>query len=254
MSDGSETKITGNQGVQVIARAAEILRVLKSDNEGLSLGEIAKRTSLPRATVQRIVNALLSEKLVMAVSKQGNLRLGPEIQSLAAAGRLNIADLVRPILEGLAEETGETVDLSVFHDDPVVFVDQVVGTQNLRTVSAVGETFTLTNTANGKATLALLDDATLTRLALREFHAGNKGSTCLDALLAEIRSIRDGQVASDLGEHTEGISAVSVAFVDPSLAIYSISLPVPTHRFKSKKPDLIAALRNALRQVKVILE
>ena len=228
MSDGSETKITGNQGVQVIARAAEILRVLKSDNEGLSLGEIAKRTSLPRATVQRIVNALLSEKLVMAVSKQGNLRLGPEIQSLAAAGRLNIADLVRPILEGLAEE--------------------------LRTVSAVGETFTLTNTANGKATLALLDDATLTRLALREFHAGNKGSTCLDALLAEIRSIRDGQVASDLGEHTEGISAVSVAFVDPSLAIYSISLPVPTHRFKSKKPDLIAALRNALRQVKVILE
>jgi len=253
MDDGSDTKISGNQGVQVIARAAEILRVLKTDTRGLSLGEIAKRVSLPRSTVQRIVNALLAEKLVMAVSSQGGLRLGPEIQSLAAAGRLNIADLVRPILEDLSRKTGETVDLSVFRDDHVVFVDQVIGTQKLRTVSAVGEIFTLTNTANGKATLALLDDETLGELAMREIRVGNGTTPSLSELFSEIEKIRETKIACDLGEHTDGISAGSVAFIEPSGLIYSISLPVPTQRFNAKKPELIGALRMALHAVEELL-
>ena len=35
--------------------------------------------------------------------------------------------------------------------DHLVFIDQVIGSQRLRTVSAVGETFPLHCTANGKA-------------------------------------------------------------------------------------------------------
>ena len=43
-------------GVQVIARAAQVLRVLEHETEGLSLGEIAGRVDLARSTVQRIVH------------------------------------------------------------------------------------------------------------------------------------------------------------------------------------------------------
>jgi hypothetical protein len=41
--------------VQVIARAATILRALEEENSGLSLGQIAQRVNLARSTVQRIV-------------------------------------------------------------------------------------------------------------------------------------------------------------------------------------------------------
>ena len=41
--------------VQVIARAATILRALEEENAGLSLGQIAQRVNLARSTVQRIV-------------------------------------------------------------------------------------------------------------------------------------------------------------------------------------------------------
>ena len=44
--------------VQVIARAATILRALEEENSGLSLGQIAQRVNLARSTVQRIVAAL----------------------------------------------------------------------------------------------------------------------------------------------------------------------------------------------------
>jgi DNA-binding IclR family transcriptional regulator len=42
-------------GIQVIARAATILRLLKTNQSGLSLGQIAAQADLPRSTVQRIV-------------------------------------------------------------------------------------------------------------------------------------------------------------------------------------------------------
>jgi DNA-binding IclR family transcriptional regulator len=62
--------------VQVIARAAAILRALEEEKSGLSLGQIASRVDLARSTVQRIVSALESEKLVLAASPN---RLAPQI-------------------------------------------------------------------------------------------------------------------------------------------------------------------------------
>src|SRR5476651_1779807 len=65
--------------VQVIARAATILRALENENVGLSLGQIALRVNLARSTVQRIVAALETEKLVIAATPNGRVRLGPTI-------------------------------------------------------------------------------------------------------------------------------------------------------------------------------
>src|ERR1051325_11211715 len=69
--------------VQVIARAAHILRALEGEDAGLSLGQIAARVSLARSTVQRIVASLEAEKLVIAASPTGRVRLGPAVRRLA---------------------------------------------------------------------------------------------------------------------------------------------------------------------------
>ena len=44
--------------IQVISRAAKILRTLKDHPKGLSLSQISKEVGLARSTVQRIVNSL----------------------------------------------------------------------------------------------------------------------------------------------------------------------------------------------------
>ena len=48
-----KTKPGRSQGIQVIARAAAILRVLRDSQGGLSLGQISRQVDLPRSTVQR---------------------------------------------------------------------------------------------------------------------------------------------------------------------------------------------------------
>src|SRR5499426_2218396 len=97
--------------VQVIARAASILRALEHEVSGLSLGQIAQRVNLARSTVQRIVAALQAEKLVIAASPNGRVRLGPTILRLAASASADFVSIARPFLVVLSNELKETVDL-----------------------------------------------------------------------------------------------------------------------------------------------
>jgi DNA-binding IclR family transcriptional regulator len=241
-----------NGGIQVIARAAAILRTLKTSRGGLSLAQIAERVGLPRSTVQRIVNALQDERLVIASSTGVGFRLGPELHALAEAAHYNVVDALRPLLQSLAAQTGETVDLAVLRGGQMIFIDQVAGTQRLRAVSSVGDAFPLTDTANGKACLALMEDGEVQRLAQAEL--GTKANASfMKRLSAEIASVRKHGHALDLDEHTAGISAVGIAFRDVRGDCHAISIPAPSARFAANRASLIAALMRARDQIPAIL-
>lgn len=239
MDDGSDA--SARNGIQVIARAAAILRTLKETQTGMSLAQIAGKLDLPRSTVQRIVSALQVERLVIASATGGGLRLGPELHALAGAARYDIVDRCRPFLTDLAQTTGETVDLSVLRGARIIFLDQVQGTHRLRTISCVGEVFPLTTTANGRACLSLLPEADVARLASAEWaQLGIKGDlAALQALMVEITKTG---LAFDLDDHTPGISAVGFAFRDTVGDLHSISVPVPSTRFAERSDAVVAAL------------
>lgn len=231
-AEKSQDKSQDKSQVQVIARAATILRALEQESAGLSLGQIAQRVNLARSTVQRIVAALEAEKLLIAASPMGRVRLGPAILRLAASVRSDFVALARPFILRLSDELRETVDLSMVRKDHLIFIDQVIGSQRLRTVSAVGETFPLHCTANGKAYLSRLDDAAIERLIGRSFEGRTpKTLTRLDALLADLKSARKTGVAYDREEHTLGICAAGIALTDPLGNPVAISVPVPAQRF-----------------------
>ncbi|MGB0664089.1 MAG: IclR family transcriptional regulator [Pontibacterium sp.] len=239
-----------NQGVKVISRAAAILRTLRDDNKGLSLGQIAEKVGLPRSTVQRIVNALLDEQLVIMTSAEGGLRLGPEIQSLASAGKMDVAEIAHPFLAELSELTGETTDLAVFRNNQMVFIDQVEGSHRLRTRSGVGEIFPLTTTANGKAALALMDEEVAATLISREIKNNEGTPRSLSEVIAEIEDVRRQGYALDIDGHTEGVSAVGSAFIGPEGSIYALSIPVPSTRFKRNQAINTERLIEATQKLK----
>jgi DNA-binding IclR family transcriptional regulator len=236
--------------VQVIARAATILRALEDENAGLSLGQIAQRVNLARSTVQRIVSALETEKLVIAATPNGRVRLGPTILRLAASVRSDFVSLARPFLERLSEELHETVDLSTVKKDHLVFIDQVIGSQRLRTVSAVGETFPLHCTANGKAYLAQLSEPAIEALIGRAYESRTpKTLKRFDLLLEDLKVARRTGIAFDREEHTLGVCAVGVALHDPLGNAVAISVPVPTQRFPDRATliaELLMATKRAL--------
>jgi len=229
--------------VQVIARAAAIMRALEDTTTGLSLGEIALKVGLARSTVQRIVAALEIEKLVVPASPTGRVRLGPTILRLAGSVRTDFATLAKPFLIELSKELHETVDLASIKGDHLVFIDQVIGSQRLRTVSAVGESFPLYCTANGKAYLAELDDAEIEALVGKSYKMRTPSTlTKLSELLDDIHAVRRDGYAIDREEHAPGICAAGVAMRDMLGNYVAISVPVPAQRFESERAKICERL------------
>ena len=244
MSDGRRTR-----GIQVISRAADILRHLGQNTEGQSLAQIARHVELPRSTVQRIVGALSLEGFVSPERADGGFRLGPEIQSLANASRVGLAGRMRQAMKAISKETGETVDLAILGENRMLFIDQVVGTHRLRAVSSIGETFPLTNTANGKAALACVERQRAADLIAWELGNPDASSARLAGVLDEIETVRSGGLAFDENEHTEGICAVGFALHDRGGDILALSVPVPHNRYFRVKDKLESTLASWKRKL-----
>jgi DNA-binding IclR family transcriptional regulator len=242
-------------GIQVIARAAAVLRALQAHPQGLSLGELAKLLSLPRSTVQRIVDALDAENLVIAASPTRGVRLGPALLPLAAATRFEIAELALPALQEIARDCGETVDLSLLDGDKLVFVSQVPGVHRLRADSAVGLSFALHSTAPGKAMLGRMAPEALAnvkaRIKLTRYTPATITSwSVLESVLAQVRS---HHLASDEEENAVGICALAMALVLPHGELAAISVPMPTQRYAGARKQVEALLRTHTARLQAML-
>lgn len=232
-----------NGGVQVIARAASILRVLKRHPQGLSLSQIAKEVRLPRSTVHRIVGALEAERFVTSASPDGRIRLGPGLVPLAGLVNGDLRRGLRPYLESLHHEVNETIDLAVLDEDQLLFIDQIAAPHRLQAVSGIGVTFPLHCTANGKALLAELPREEVERLIPEQLPALTPNTITTRArLLEELERVKVERVAFDREEHTIGICAVGVAVHDPMGRSAAITIPVPSIRFYGNEERLAAAL------------
>ena len=214
----------------------------------MSLGQIANKVGLPRSTVQRIVSALQAEQLVVYQQNSRGFELGPEISALAAASQNNIVEQCRLFLIELTQATGETADLSVMRDGRMVFLDQVPGIHRLRTISSVGEVFPLTTTANGRACLASFPDQQALALVRSEWQTrGVEGD--LEAFRQLLAQVRETGLAYDLDEHSVGISAIGISFIDKAGDVYAISVPVPSSRFDAVRCKIENALLKTAQQL-----
>jgi DNA-binding IclR family transcriptional regulator len=241
------------EGVQVIARAAEMLRRLAAEPHGLTLIELSARVGLPRSTAHRIVSALAQEGFVRP-APSGKLRIGPALIGLAVSSRSDLRHEAGPYLERLSHELRETVDLAVLDAGEVLFIDQYTSRRTLRIVSEIGARFPLHATANGKALLAALSPDEVYELLPKRLPASTKNTvTDRETLLRELDEIRKTGVARDREEFTIGISAVGTAVRDAVGAVAAITVVVPVTRFDGSEAQITAALVRTRDEIQAVL-
>lgn len=241
-------------GIQVISRAADILRALHDSPDGLTLAEVARRVGLPRSTVHRIVGTLEKEGFVVTGRPHGRLELGPELGRLAATSSSKMLQIVRPYIEQLARAVVETVDLAVLRDGRVHFVDQIAAAHRLRADSVVGELYPAHCTANGKVLLAALSEQALERtLPARLPRYTDRTIVARGDLLAELERVRSEGVGFDLEEHTDRICAVAAPIRDALGVIAAVTIAVPAERFYGREDELVGALRDTVARIDAAL-
>lgn len=230
------------EGIQVIARAAAILREVGARPDGLSLGKLAAATGLARSTVQRIVDALEMEHLVQAGA--GGVRPGWGLRRLGELPGAGIAQELRGALYGLFEASHETVDLSTLSGGEVLFMDRFLSDQPERAVPTVGATYPAYTMAIGKALLACLSDDDVSALYADAPLQRLTPNTVADmaALLKQVRQVRAGGFAYDLEEHALGHSAIGLPLGVYQGVALGVSVVLPTHRFDERRAALEQAL------------
>jgi len=235
-------------GIQVIARAASIMRALGNHPQGLSLAAIAQLVSLPRSTVQRIINALEEEFLVEALGPSGGFKLGPALGQLINQAQTDIISLVKPHLKSLAEELQESVCLASLAGDKIYVLDRIVAERELRVVFPIGINVPATSTAAGKALLATLPEEALQALLVDPLPVFTANTLDRKALDKQLTQVQAGGVATDRDEHIEGVCSFAVP-LDTYLGYFSIAIVLPSSRATSRAKVLQSALRDSKQKI-----
>ena len=144
--------------IQVLERAFGLLDVLASQPDPVPLKVISERTGLHPSTAHRILNDLTIGRYVDR-PEAGSYRLGMRLLELGnlVKSRISVRELALPVMRELHAQTAETVNLSVRHDDEIVYVERTSsGRSAMRIVHMIGARAPLHVTAAGK--LFLLDE------------------------------------------------------------------------------------------------
>ena len=107
-----------------LQRGLQILRAFTRDRPKIGAPEIAKELKIPRSTVFRLMQTLEYMGFLERVEKSNDFRLGAAVLSIGFEylASLGVAEMARPILEKLRDDTGFSAHLAIRDGASVVFV------------------------------------------------------------------------------------------------------------------------------------
>ena len=237
-------------GVQSVDRALQVLEILARQGDA-GVSEIAEEMGVHKSTVSRLMGSLVGRDMVRQNHERGKYQLGFGVLRLAASipGRLSVVHEAREVLETLANEYKETVNLAVLRSNYAVNVDQAMGPSTLATYDWVGSLTPLHATSSGKVLLASLtaDERTQVfkavglpaRTPLTVTNRGELEKQLLDVARKGYATVHE--------EFEIGLTAVAVPiFNHTGSVIAAVSISGPAFRFSPEdQPELISGLREA---------
>jgi len=240
-------------GIQVIARVADILRHLSTVTDGLTPQELADRSGIPRPTIYRIAKALATEDFVRLLPS-GKLVVGPGLMGVAISSRRGIRHEVSPFLKQLSIELDETADLAVLYAGEALYVDQYVSPHVLRIVAHIGGRLPLHCTANGKALLASLTPEQMDSVLPAKLERLTPNTiTDRRHLREEVQRVRLTGLSFDLEEYAIGVVAVGAYVRDALGDVVSLAAVVPMARFRVDEDAIVAAVARTREQAQAVL-
>jgi DNA-binding IclR family transcriptional regulator len=242
------TQTESGGGVRSVGRALEILALLGDRPAGLTLRDAVAATGLPKTTVLRLLQTLEQHGLLWNVGSQTYVP-GPALLHLADAAtdvwRLR-PDLAQ-MLEDLAIECHETVNLWVRRGLRRVCVAQAQANRSLRHVIRVGDELPLDSGASSKVLLTALSDEAIGDVAA----ASLRGTATVENLRAWAAAATERGWAISHGEREEGLSAVAVPVRSAGgAAVATLVLSGPTVRFSDERVEqFLVGLREAADEI-----
>ena len=221
--------------IQVIERMMSLLDTLAGHGAPVNLKQLAMQTKLHPSTAHRILGVMVENRLVDRV-EPGTYRLGIRLLELGnlVKSRISVRQEALPHMQRLHQELGETVNLSVRHDDEVVYIERTAGSSSMmRVVQIIGARAPLHITAVGKIFLAEEGPEQSTQYVQRTGLPMYTENTLTDpeSLARELEKIRRQGYALDNEEAEKGVSCIGAGiYNDEGRLVAGLSVSAPSDR------------------------
>jgi len=248
------------QGTQALARAIAVLNAVRGGCSDLA--SIGRAAEISKSTTHRLVMFLQRNGFLRYVEGRGYF-LGPKLIELGAAAleQMPLTRIARPYLERLAQQTGDTIHLSIRDGDVIVYVDKISSNKGLEMRSRVGLHKPVATTGTGKALMLDLPEeewARLYSLAHSEVIAAEvppPGFMPWDEYREAMRDYRSKGYTIELEENEAGIRCVAAPIRDARGAIVaglSVASTIPymsRERMQTLAPAVVACAQSISREL-----
>ena len=232
--------------MKTLTKVLQILDWIVHVARPVTLGEVAVALDLSMATAFRTLHSLEEHRLLSLDPETKTYRPGLGLWSLAclAIDRQGVLATVRPVLQGLVDETGESASYAMYDHGEIVYLDKVDSPRPVAAILKLGERAPAHCVSTGKVILAYLEGEAL-NVAIRESLARHKSPKYADeaALRAHLAIVRKKGYAINWGEYRNDIAGVAAPVMNHDHWVRtSIGISGPSNRLSPKTLDSYAQI------------
>jgi len=234
----------------VLDRTLGILELLAQHGHGLEMAAIADQLNIPRSGVHRLLADLVRCGYVRQTRDHGEYVLTTKLVAMGLSYLSNsgIVDVAQPLLDRLAEISGELVRLSVIDGERLTWVARAQGArQGLRYDPDMGSDARLSCSASGHAWMMTLSDEQALALVAQQglgqsSDYGPNAPGSLQEVLHCVQAARARGYSLTVETFTAGLNAMGapVCLAGQS-AMGVVTIAGPSARFTEEKMAALAA-------------
>jgi DNA-binding IclR family transcriptional regulator len=198
--------------VDAAAKALDLLNAFSFSQRRLSLGDLATRTGIPRATAFRLLSTLEVSGYVTKTGGEYQLGLKCFMLGNIVAADLDLREVARAHLVALRDATRETTQIAILDHWQVVYLERVPSPQPVGFMRArAGAILPAHCTGLGKTLLAFEPETEVAAWAATQTFAPLTRHTITSArrLLDELRAIRERGYGVDEEENELGVRCIA---------------------------------------------
>lgn len=231
-----------------LLKGLKMLQALASSERPRGVTDLAQELGLTKSNSHRLLKTLVASGFVQTNPETGKYAATLKIWELGSLilARVDVKSVAGAYLQELADNTGETVHLSLLVENVVVYIDKIDSLQPVRAYSQIGKSAPAYCVATGKALLAFQSEDVVARVckSLEQFTSRTLNNP--DELRRELARVRQLGYAINRGEWREDVCGVGAPIRDSSRQVVAaVGISGPASRLKptfmrDQAPEIIA--------------
>jgi IclR family transcriptional regulator, KDG regulon repressor len=230
--------MNNSSNLSSVENALKILECFTIEETEKRVTQIAIELDLAKSTVSRLLKTLLNKGYVKKNPETQKYSLGTKILTLYSSlmSEMEVKE-AHNILEELAKETSESVQLAELEGSSVIYMEQIKSSYPIQIFAHIGRINPLHCTSSGKLLLAYQKESEIDKLLEMDFHKYTSSTVTNPVILKEqLKEIKKLGYCYIQNEFIDGIVSIAAPIRDYNKNIIAaVSLVGPIQRINGVK-------------------